>query len=50
VAWTDTAATTVLATRLLKGLGDAPKMQELSVPVTDTAMKSKRFGGRPTAS
>jgi len=50
VAWTDIAATTALATRLLKGLGDAPKMQELSVPVTDTAMKSKRFGGRRTAS
>ena len=41
VGWTDIAATTAIASRLLEGLGYAPKTQVLSVPVTYAGMRNK---------
>ena len=41
VGWTDIAATTAIASRLLEGLGYTPKTQVLAVPVTYAAMKNK---------
>ena len=41
VGWTDITATTGLATRVLTGLGYAPKSEVLAVPVTYTSMKNK---------
>ncbi|TNC12884.1 choline ABC transporter substrate-binding protein [Methylobacterium terricola] len=41
VGWTDITATTALASRLLAGLGYAPKTQILSVPVTYASLKAK---------
>lgn len=41
VGWTDITATTALASRILVGLGYAPKTQILSVPVTYASLKAK---------
>jgi glycine betaine/proline transport system substrate-binding protein len=41
VGWTDITATTALASRMLEGIGYAPKTQILSVPVTYVSMKNK---------
>ncbi len=41
VGWTDVTSTTALTARLLKGLGYAPEIKVLSVPVTYAAMKNK---------
>lgn len=41
VGWTDIAATTALASRILSGLGYAPKTQTLSVPVTYASLGAK---------
>jgi glycine betaine/proline transport system substrate-binding protein len=41
VGWTDITATTAITTEILKGLGYAPKIDVLSVPVTYTSMKNK---------
>ena len=41
VGWTDVTSTTAVTTRLLKGLGYAPDVKVLSVPVTYTSMKNK---------
>ena len=41
VGWTDITSTTAIASRILTGLGYAPKTQVLSVPVTYPSLKSK---------
>ncbi len=41
VGWTDITSTTAIASEILKGLGYAPKVTVLSVPVTYTSMKNK---------
>lgn len=41
VGWTDIAATTGLASTILKGLGYEPEVQVLSLPVTYASMKNK---------
>ncbi|MDR3375591.1 MAG: choline ABC transporter substrate-binding protein [Ancalomicrobiaceae bacterium] len=41
VGWTDITATTGLASRVLIGLGYAPKSEVLSVPVTYASLKNK---------
>ncbi|MFH6787247.1 MULTISPECIES: choline ABC transporter substrate-binding protein [Methylobacterium] len=41
VGWTDITATTALASRVLAGLGYAPKTQTLSVPVTYASLRAK---------
>ncbi len=41
VGWTDITATTAITTEILKGLGYAPKISVLSVPVTYASMKNK---------
>jgi glycine betaine/proline transport system substrate-binding protein len=41
VGWTDITATTAIATEILKGLGYAPKIDVLAVPVTYASMKNK---------
>jgi glycine betaine/proline transport system substrate-binding protein len=41
VGWTDITSTTAVAGEILKGLGYAPKVTVLSVPVTYTSMKNK---------
>lgn len=41
VGWTDITATTGLASRVLTGLGYAPKAEVLSVPVTYQSLKNK---------
>jgi glycine betaine/proline transport system substrate-binding protein len=41
VGWTDISATTGLTSRILTGLGYAPKLQVLSVPVTYASLKNK---------
>ena len=41
VGWTDITATTGMASRVLTGLGYAPKSEVLAVPVTYTSMKNK---------
>lgn len=41
VGWTDITATTALASRILSGLGYAPKTQILSVPVTYASLGAK---------
>jgi glycine betaine/proline transport system substrate-binding protein len=41
VGWTDITSTTAIASEILKGLGYAPKITVLSVPVTYTSMKNK---------
>jgi glycine betaine/proline transport system substrate-binding protein len=41
VGWTDITATTSIAAEILKGLGYAPKITVLSVPVTYASMKNK---------
>lgn len=43
VGWTDITATTGLASRVLSGLGYAPKSEILAVPVTYTSMKNKNI-------
>ncbi len=40
VGWTDITATTATASELLKGLGYAPEVEVLSVPVTFASMKN----------
>jgi glycine betaine/proline transport system substrate-binding protein len=41
VGWTDITATTAIANEIFKGLGYAPKVTVLSVPVTYASMKNK---------
>ena len=41
VGWTDITATTAIANEIFKGLGYAPKITVLSVPVTYASMKNK---------
>jgi glycine betaine/proline transport system substrate-binding protein len=41
IGWTDVTVTTALADRILQGLGYAPRIQVLSVPVTYMSMKNK---------
>jgi glycine betaine/proline transport system substrate-binding protein len=41
VGWTDITSTTAIASEILKGLGYAPKITILSVPVTYASMKNK---------
>jgi glycine betaine/proline transport system substrate-binding protein len=41
VGWTDITATTAVAGTILKGLGYAPNVQVLSVPVTYTSMRTR---------
>jgi glycine betaine/proline transport system substrate-binding protein len=41
IGWTDVTVTTAVASRMLQGLGYAPKIQVLSVPVTYMSMKNK---------
>ena len=41
VGWTDITSTTAMASRLLEGLGYAPKTTVLAVPVTYESMKNK---------
>ena len=41
VGWTDITATTAATTTVLEGLGYAPEIQVLSVPVTYTSLKNK---------
>jgi glycine betaine/proline transport system substrate-binding protein len=41
VGWTDITATTSIAAKILEGLGYAPKVTVLSVPVTYASMKNK---------
>lgn len=41
IGWTDITATTAIASRILDGLGYAPKTQILSVPVTYISLKNK---------
>lgn len=43
VGWTDITATTAVTSLVLKGLGYAPKIEVLSVPVTYTSMKNKNI-------
>ncbi len=40
IGWTDITATTALAARMLEGIGYAPKVEVLSVPVTYVSMKN----------
>ena len=41
IGWTDVTVTTSIATRVLQGLGYAPKTQLLSVPITYMSLKNK---------
>jgi glycine betaine/proline transport system substrate-binding protein len=41
VGWTDITATTAIASRILEGIGYAPRIEVLSIPVTYVSMKNK---------
>ena len=41
IGWTDVTTTTAVANRILQGLGYAPKIEVLSLPVTYVSMKNK---------
>jgi len=41
IGWTDVAVTTAIANRILQGLGYAPKIDVLSIPVMYMSMKNK---------
>jgi glycine betaine/proline transport system substrate-binding protein len=41
IGWTDITATTAIASRMLEGIGYAPKIEVLSVPVTYVSLKNR---------